>query len=123
MGHDSPEQNEEAKGRLSSLSICVRLRDARLARGLTLEQLAQLAGITGATVSYIENGKTVPHESTRKAIQDALEARGIVFTNGDKPGFYFDKDKMALNCGKMIWILANVALWTTATYYSIVFDS
>ena len=48
------------------------------------------------TISTFENGKTTPHESTREAIQGALEARGIVFTNGDLPGFYFDKDKVII---------------------------
>jgi len=48
------------------------------------------------TISTFENGKTTPHESTREAIQGALEARGIVFTNGDLPGFYFDKSKVII---------------------------
>ena len=61
--------------------------------GLDQAQLAKAAGLARETVSAFENGKVPPHESTREAIQSALEARGIVFTNGDKPGFYFDKTK------------------------------
>ena len=72
------------------------LKAARVRLDLEQEQLAKAAGLNSRTISEIENGKTVPHESTRKAIQDALEARGIVFTNGDKPGFYFDKDKVII---------------------------
>jgi hypothetical protein len=48
------------------------------------------------TVSNFERGKTEAHDATRNAIQEALEARGIVFTNGDKPGFYFDKGKVII---------------------------
>lgn len=69
------------------------LRAARVRLNMEQEQLAKAAGLTRTTVSDFEIGKTSPHESTRKAIQEVLEVRGIVFTNGDKPGFYFDKDK------------------------------
>ncbi len=75
------------------------LKAARVRLGLEQEQLAKAAGLNARTISEIENGKTVPYESTRNAIQEALEARGIVFTNGDKPGFYFDKDKAIIPSG------------------------
>lgn len=70
------------------------LKAARVRVGLSQKQLASATGLTHETVSIFELGKTAPHDSTREAIQSALEARGIVFTNGDKPGFYFDKDKV-----------------------------
>lgn len=69
------------------------LRAARVRLNMDQGQLAKAAGLTRTTVSDFEIGKTAPHESSRQAIQEAMEARGIVFTNGDKPGFYFDKDK------------------------------
>lgn len=69
------------------------LKAARVRLGLEQEQLAKAAGVTRMTVSAFENGKTSPHDSTHQAIQAALEARGIVFTNGDRPGFYYDKEK------------------------------
>jgi transcriptional regulator with XRE-family HTH domain len=72
------------------------LKAARVRVGLEQEGLARAAGLTQQTVSNFEIGKTAPHESTRSAIQTALEARGIVFTNGDRPGFYFDKEKVAI---------------------------
>jgi len=72
------------------------LKAARVRVGLDQAQLAQAAGLTQQTVSNFEIGKTAPHESTRQAIQVALEARGIVFTNGDRPGFYFDKTKVII---------------------------
>lgn len=63
------------------------LKAARVRLGLEQDQLAKAAGLTRMTISAFENGKTAPHDSTREAIQTALEARGIVFTNGDRPGF------------------------------------
>lgn len=75
------------------------MKAARVRLGLEQEQLAKAAGLNPRTISEIENGKTAPHESTRNAIQEALEARGIVFTNGDKPGFYFDKEKAIIPSG------------------------
>jgi transcriptional regulator with XRE-family HTH domain len=72
------------------------LRAARVRLRLQQEDIAKAAGLNAMTISAFENGKTVPHESTGAAIQAALEARGIVFTNGDKPGFHFDKDKASI---------------------------
>ncbi|PSM31272.1 XRE family transcriptional regulator [Haliangium sp. UPWRP_2] len=57
-------------------------------------QLAQASGLSRKAIVEFEKGHTSPHEATWQAIQSALEARGIVFTNGDKPGFYFDKTKV-----------------------------
>ena len=59
-------------------------------------QLAAAAGLSRQAVVQFENSQTVPHESTWAAIQTALEARGIVFTNGDLPGLYFDKSKVII---------------------------
>ena len=72
------------------------LKAARVKLDLDQEQLGRAAGVTTNTISNFETGKAAAHESTRLAIQVALEARGIVFTNGDKPGFYFDKDKVII---------------------------
>ena len=69
------------------------LKAARVQLGMDQAQLAGAAGLSRQAVVQFEKNQTVPHESTWVAIQNALEARGIVFTNGDKPGFYFDKDK------------------------------
>ncbi len=69
------------------------LKAARVRLEMDQAELAKAAGLTQKTVSNYESKKTQPHEGNRDAIQAALEARGIVFTNGDKPGFYFDKTK------------------------------
>lgn len=72
------------------------LKAARVQLGMDQAQLAQAAGLSRKAIVEFENGQTAPHESTWAAIQSALESRGIVFMNGDKPGFYFDKDKAAI---------------------------
>ncbi len=72
------------------------LKGARVTLGLDQGQLARAAGLHVHTISNFETGKAPPQESTRSAIQAALEARGIVFTNGDKPGFYVDKEKVII---------------------------
>jgi transcriptional regulator with XRE-family HTH domain len=63
----------------------VQLRMARAAVGWGVRELAEKAGVTANTVSRIELGADAK-QSTIEAIQRALEAAGIEFTNGDKPG-------------------------------------
>lgn len=75
------------------------LKAARVRLRMDQKQLAEAAGLTHQTVSNFELGKTAPHDATHQAIQSALEARGIVFTNGDRPGFYLDKAKAIIPTG------------------------
>lgn len=72
------------------------LKAARVRLGLDQEQLAKASGLSREAIIEFEWAKTVPHESTWNAIPTALETRGIVFTNGDRSGFYFDKEKAAI---------------------------
>lgn len=73
------------------------IRQARALLRLSQEQLAKAAGITRPTLSEIENGKTVPHVSTAEAIRAALERRGIVFTDGERPTCYFDEARVEIH--------------------------
>lgn len=57
------------------------------------ETLAKVAGISARTLIRFESGETIPKEETLVAIKEALERRGVVFTNGDKPGVYLDLQK------------------------------
>lgn len=61
---------------------------------LTQDDLAKAAGVNRGTIVAFESGLRDPYVSSREKIQTALESRGIVFTNGDKPGFHFDKEKV-----------------------------
>ncbi len=52
-------------------------------------ELAEKAGISKTGLANIEIGKTDPRASTLAAIQAALEAAGVEFTNGGQPGVRF----------------------------------
>jgi predicted transcriptional regulator len=54
--------------------------------GLTQTDLAVKAGISRAALIAIETASSDPRASTLTAIQEALEAAGVEFTNGDQPG-------------------------------------
>lgn len=69
------------------------LRSARVRLNMTQDDLAKASGVSRVAIARFESGQSVPHQATREAIQAALEARGIVFTNGDRPGFYLDRSK------------------------------
>lgn len=61
---------------------------------MTQVDLARASGVSSRTVASIELGETTPHPATIKVLVDALEQHGIVFTNGDRPGFYLNKAKL-----------------------------
>jgi transcriptional regulator with XRE-family HTH domain len=63
----------------------VQLRMARAALRWGVRELAERAGVTANTVTRIENGSDAK-QSTMNALQRALEAGGVEFTNGDRPG-------------------------------------
>jgi transcriptional regulator with XRE-family HTH domain len=67
---------------------------ARAAVGWGVRELAERAGITANTVTRIENGADAKN-STLEAIQRALEAGGVEFTNGDQPGVRLAKNLVA----------------------------
>lgn len=61
----------------------------RAARGLidwSQQQLAEAARVGIVTVRQFESGAVQPRNSSRAAIQRALEEAGVEFTNGGQPG-------------------------------------
>jgi transcriptional regulator with XRE-family HTH domain len=68
----------------------IQLRMARAAIGWGVRELAKQAGVTANTVTRIENGADAK-QSTIDALQRALEAVGIEFTNSDQPGVRLTK--------------------------------
>lgn len=52
-----------------------RLREVRLARGLTQSQLAERCGTSIAAISHIERGTKVPTLTTLVRLADALDCR------------------------------------------------
>jgi len=62
------------------------IRAARGLLNLKQAELAALAQVSLATLNNIEREVADPRASTLTAIQRALEAAGVEFTNGDAPG-------------------------------------
>jgi transcriptional regulator with XRE-family HTH domain len=63
----------------------VQCRMARAALGLGIRELAVAAKVSIDTITRFERGDLLK-ERTIEAIQRALEAAGVEFTNGDQPG-------------------------------------
>jgi transcriptional regulator with XRE-family HTH domain len=66
----------------------------RAARGLlnwNQQELANAAGVGVATIRLFETGKGEQRRSTLTVIKQALEAAGVQFTNGDRPGVQLRK--------------------------------
>jgi transcriptional regulator with XRE-family HTH domain len=68
----------------------VQCRMARAALGLGVRQLAAAAKVSIDTVARFERGDELK-ERTIEALQRALEAAGVEFTNGDQPGVRLTK--------------------------------
>jgi transcriptional regulator with XRE-family HTH domain len=67
------------------LLLPVQCRMARAALGLGVRELAAAAKVSIDTVARFERGDELK-ERTIDALQRALEAAGVEFTNGDQPG-------------------------------------
>ena len=78
----------------SEIYLTARLVSAALELlGMTQEQLAAATGLSKHTITNFIRGNHAPQESTVAAIREALENRGIVFTNGGTPGLKLDRSK------------------------------
>jgi transcriptional regulator with XRE-family HTH domain len=63
----------------------VQCRMARAALGLGVRELAAASKVSIDTIARFERGDELK-ERTIDALQKALEAAGVEFTNGDQPG-------------------------------------
>lgn len=65
----------------------VQCRMARVALGLGVRELAEVASVSTQTISRLERGEEL-RPSTLAAIRAALEAAGVIFVaeNGEGPG-------------------------------------
>ena len=63
---------------------------ARAALGLGIRELARSAKVSIDTITRFERGDPLK-ERTVEAIQRALEAAGVEFTNGEQPGVRLTK--------------------------------
>ncbi len=62
------------------------VRAARALLDWSREQLSGVCGVPPRTLHRLERGEGEPQRRTVEAIRAALEAAGVVFTNGDEPG-------------------------------------
>ena len=60
-------------------------RMARAGLGLGVRELAAAADVSTNTIARLERGEHL-YPRTVEIIRTALEAAGVVFTNGDEPG-------------------------------------
>jgi transcriptional regulator with XRE-family HTH domain len=65
--------------------IPVQCKMARVAVGWGVRELAEAAQVSPDTVARFERGEEL-RGRTLEALQKALEAAGVVFTNGGEPG-------------------------------------
>lgn len=68
-------------------------RAARALLDWSQDVLAGNASVSVTTLRNFERGATVPVANNLAAIQRALEAAGVEFTNGDEPGVKLAKRK------------------------------
>jgi transcriptional regulator with XRE-family HTH domain len=61
-------------------------RAARALLNWNQAQLAEAAQVSVTTVRTFETEKSSPQRSTLDVMRRALEAAGVEFTNGDRPG-------------------------------------
>ena len=61
-----------------------RIKETRIKRGLTQEDLSELAKVNLRTVQRIENNETVPREKTLKLIFDVLQIEIINLNKREK---------------------------------------
>jgi transcriptional regulator with XRE-family HTH domain len=89
----------------------VQCRMARAALGLGVRDLASAAKLSIDTVARFERGDELK-ERTIDALQRALEAAGVEFTNGDQPGVRLTKVSIAQSAesGKVPTPIASRAL-------------
>ena len=66
--------------------IPAQCRMARAGIRWTMRELAAAASVSRVTVVLFETGRRIPLPRTLAAIRAALEAAGVEFTDGDKPG-------------------------------------
>ena len=60
---------------------------------MTQGELAKASGLGLSTIMRFETSDRVTKSETVETIRRALEARGIIFSNGDRPSVTLDKSK------------------------------
>lgn len=81
-----------------------RLRTARLASGLTLQQVGDRVGVTGQTISNWETGKSFPNAAKRNALMSLFglenSADGETIANANAFGAWVQKSRQELKLSR-----------------------
>ncbi|MCE0731490.1 cupin domain-containing protein [Halomonas sp. G15] len=89
----------------SGFDVGGRLRQLRLARGLSQRELAKRGGVTNSTISLIEQNSVSPSVSSLKKILDALPVSISAFFAGDEPSapqtFYRARELTEIGDGRL----------------------
>lgn len=72
---DSPGDSALRSAFAQDISLGLQYHDARVARGLTQRQLAEISGVPQADISRIERGAGNPTEATLQRLASALKRR------------------------------------------------
>ncbi len=75
---ESPDDAALRKVFEADIRLGLQYHDARVARGLTQRQLADLSGVPQADISRIERGGANPTEATLQRLARALERRLVL---------------------------------------------
>ncbi|WP_152483444.1 cupin domain-containing protein [Halomonas sp. THAF5a] len=90
-----------------AFDVGARLKQLRLARGLSQRELAKRAGVTNSTVSLVEQNHVSPSVSSLKKILDALPVSISAFFAGDEPTqpkpFYRAEELTEIGDGTLSW--------------------
>ncbi|MEQ6888290.1 cupin domain-containing protein [Halomonas sp. CS7] len=91
----------------AAFDVGARLKQLRLARGLSQRELAKRAGVTNSTVSLVEQNHVSPSVSSLKKILDALPVSISAFFAGDEPTqpkpFYRADELTEIGDGTLSW--------------------
>jgi transcriptional regulator with XRE-family HTH domain len=71
----------------------VQAKAARVALGWSQAKLAGASGVSTSSIKGFEYGRKLPSAGIREAIELALEAAGVEFTNDGEPGVKLRKAK------------------------------
>ncbi|MBN1538283.1 MAG: cupin domain-containing protein [Anaerolineales bacterium] len=69
----------------NEVNVGKKLREIRIASGLSIRSLAKMSGLNTNTLSLIENGKTSPSVSTLQQLAEALRVQITAFFETERP--------------------------------------
>lgn len=65
----------------NEISIAVKIKEGRLSKGYTQQELSDLTGISIRSVQRIENGEVTPREYTLRLLAEKLELKDLTLQN------------------------------------------